>query len=138
MSPERKKLAEQVTQKFKSSQKSILNSQDFRDIFNDSRDYSSVIKSLIEDYGFLSRVDTTSFRLNNLGWEFKSFDSIESEKKERKEIEKRKLSVDLQLAERTLESYPKTRSRAIWAFRIAIGLVIIEIIKLIFFQTNAT
>ena len=57
------------------------------------------------------------------------FNKIESELKEKKDIEFRKTKVDLQLAEKMLEEYPKTKWFARIGFIIGICLAVLELLK---------
>ncbi|MBU2914999.1 hypothetical protein [Reichenbachiella agariperforans] len=82
MSPENKKLAEEVIDFFKKSEKSkLIIATDLKHLLPDDNIAVKVIYSLEKDFGLIERCGKSAFRLNNKGWKFTTFEQLEKESK---------------------------------------------------------
>ncbi len=82
MKAEHKELAEKVIDFFKKSEKSTLSVRmDLLHILPDSNIGNRIIYSLKNDFGLIERMENGSFRLNDKGWKFTTFDKLEEDSK---------------------------------------------------------
>lgn len=82
MNPEHKKLAEQVIDFFKKSEKSkLIPAKDISHLLQDRNISEKIIYSLEKDFGLIERCGKCAFRLNDKGWRFTTFDQLEKDSK---------------------------------------------------------
>ncbi len=132
MKKEHKEIAEKIIDELKKSKNGIISKTSMSRFSNDRLVLSSITKSLLEDFKIINEYGKHNFRINDKGWNFTSFSDLEKELvdvKKKSDIEFKKSVIDLELAEKMLKEYPKTKWFARIGFIIAVVLVLKELIE---------
>jgi len=132
MNPEHKELAENIIDRIKNSNGGLQSDHALSQIVKENNLRTSILAELSDDYGLVKKAKGSNYRLTTKGSEFESFEKLEkeiAESKKRKDIEFKKTQIDLELTERTLRDYPKTKLLArIGAFT-GIILLLLKVIE---------
>lgn len=131
---ETQKIASQQIIKFIKNNNNCVTKDELLQKFNnlEQRDFFVIYNSLKDDF-HLIRFDNNAFSLTKEGFSFLSFEEMEKDillQKEKENIEYEKNKIDLELSKKILAEYPKTKWFARIAFFIALGLAMLELIKL--------
>jgi len=133
MNPKHNKLAEEVIDFFKKSEKAkLIPGRDLLHLLNENNIAEKVIIPLEKDFKLIESSGKNAFRLTDKGWKFTTFTDLMKEleeEKKQKQIEFEKTKVDLKLAEKMLKEYPKTKWFARIGFFIGLCLAILEVSK---------
>ena len=112
MKQEHKSLAENIIEGMKKSKSGLQSDSALSQIIKNDNLRTSILAELDSDYGLIKKESRSNYRLTAKGWEFESFEKLEKEvvkSKIEKDIQFKKTNIDLELAERTLKDYPKTK-----------------------------
>ena len=130
MNPELKKDAEKIMKAFQESPRGAMDESNISPFFNYKPTMIAVLRNLEENYNLImKRQGTRQYDLTKAGWNFTSFKKLEKEQREKEELEKKKLLADLDLAEKTLKDYPKTKCFAIIGLLVSSALAIVQLLK---------
>jgi hypothetical protein len=131
---QQKTIAENIIGKMKTSNNGLTSLAIIQTIVADPNLRVSIIESLASDFNLIEKIGH-DFRLTAKGHDFISFAELDKERaefKERENIEFRKSKVDLELAERVLKEFPRTKFFAWSGFIIGVLLLLKELYTMLY------
>lgn len=131
MNQEHKSKIEEIITDIKNNNGGFINADHLAAYFDQNHKERIIICGfMLNELNLLNRVGDHAYNLSKKGWEFNGFEYLEFESRklnEKKDLEFRKSQIDLELAEKTLQEFPRTKWFARIGFVIAIVLALKEL-----------